>query len=43
MFSGTNANAVCYIQLEDNGRLKTGVTSDRDTISASLNAVLSYF
>lgn len=41
MSSGTDAEAICYIQLDDNGHLKTGIASDSDIVSASLNAVLS--
>ncbi len=40
MSSGTDAEAVCYIRLDDNGRLKTGIACDNDIISASMNAVL---
>lgn len=41
--AGTNAQAVCYIQLEDNGGLKTGIASHSDIVSASLYAVLKAF
>ena len=39
--AGTDASAICYIQLEVNGNLKTGVASHSDIVSASLNAVLN--
>ncbi|NOQ76941.1 MAG: 2-isopropylmalate synthase [Methylococcaceae bacterium] len=39
--TGTDAKAICYIQLEINGRLQTGIASHSDIVSASLNAVLS--
>jgi len=38
--TGTESEAVCYIQLNDNGVLKTGVACHKDIVSASLNAVL---
>ncbi len=41
MTKGTNAKAVCYIQLDDNGTLQTGVACHNDIVSASLNAVLT--
>ena len=41
LFEGTDAMAICYIQLKINGRLQTGIASHSDIVSASLNAVLS--
>ncbi len=38
--SGTKADAVCYIQLQNNGVLQTAVACHNDIVSASLNAVL---
>jgi len=38
--TGTESEAVCYIQLNYNGVLKTGVACHKDIVSASLNAVL---
>jgi 2-isopropylmalate synthase len=38
--TGTDANAVCYIQINDSGELKAGVACHSDIVSASLNAVL---
>lgn len=40
---GTTAEAVCYIQLNDNGVLKTGIARHNDIVSASINAVLNCF
>ncbi len=37
---GTDANAVCYVQLKVDGERKNGIASHSDTVSASLNAVL---
>jgi len=37
---GTDAKVICYIQLEINSSLKTGIASHSDIVSASLNAVL---
>lgn len=39
--AGTKAKAVCYIQLDNNGTLQTGVACHKDIVSASLNAVLT--
>ena len=39
--AGTDAKAICYIQLDSNGTLQTGIASHSDIVSASLNAVLS--
>jgi 2-isopropylmalate synthase len=41
MTTGTKAKAVCYLQLDDNGTLQTGVACHSDIVSASLNAVLT--
>ena len=38
---GTDAEAVAYVQLNVDGRRFCGAAFDRDTVSASLNAVLS--
>lgn len=38
---GTNAEAVAYVQINVDGRRVSGVSFDHDTVSASLNAVLS--
>jgi len=39
--SGTNAEAVAYVQLNIDGQRVSGAAFDHDTVSASLNAVLS--
>jgi 2-isopropylmalate synthase len=39
--SGTNAEAVAYVQLNINGQRVSGVAFDHDTVSASLKAVIS--
>jgi len=39
--SGTNAEAVAYVQLNINGQRVSGAAFDHDTVSASLKAVLS--
>jgi 2-isopropylmalate synthase len=39
--SGTDAEAVAYVQLNINGQRVSGVAFDHDTVSASLKAVLS--
>jgi 2-isopropylmalate synthase len=39
--TGTNAEAVAYVQLNINGQRISGVAFDHDTVSASLKAVLS--
>jgi 2-isopropylmalate synthase len=41
--TGTNAEAVAYVQLSINGRRVSGAGISHDTISASLRAVLSAF
>jgi 2-isopropylmalate synthase len=38
---GTNAEAVCYVQLNINGCRVSGAALDHDTVAASLKAVLS--
>jgi 2-isopropylmalate synthase len=38
---GTDAEAVAYVQLNVDGQRVTGASLDRDTVSASLKAVLS--
>ncbi|MGR9054168.1 MAG: 2-isopropylmalate synthase [Gammaproteobacteria bacterium] len=38
--SGTDALAVCYILLDDDGVFKTGIASHRDSVTASFEAVL---
>ncbi len=37
---GTEANAVCFIRVRQNGVLRTGIACHSDIVSASLNAVL---
>jgi 2-isopropylmalate synthase len=39
--SGTDAEAVAYVQLNIDGQRVSGVAFDHDTVSASLKAVLS--
>jgi len=39
--SGTDAEAIAYVQLNIDGQRVTGTALDRDTVSASLRAVLS--
>lgn len=39
--SGTDAEAVAYVQLNINGQRVSGAAFDHDTVSASLKAVLS--
>jgi 2-isopropylmalate synthase len=39
--TGTNAEAVAYVQLNIDGRRVSGVALDHDTVSASMRAVLS--
>lgn len=38
---GTDADAIAYVQVSVEGRRSSGVSIDRDTVSASLKAVLS--
>ena len=39
--TGTNAEAIAYVQLNIDGQRFSGVATDHDTVSASLKAVLS--
>jgi 2-isopropylmalate synthase len=41
--TGTNAEAIAYVQLNVNGQRVSGVAMDHDTVSASMRAVLSAY